>query len=70
MTNETAEEARYALCVNNDGYPVSLERMKLYQVLPYGEPELGLIRVVDESGEDYLYPASRFVSQRLLDEEK
>lgn len=54
-------ELRYAVCVNNEGYPTSLELLKLYQVLPDGEPELGLLRVVDESGDSYLYPESRFV---------
>jgi hypothetical protein len=61
MTTEAAKETQYVLCVNNDGYPVSLERMKLYQVLPDERSERGLLRVIDESGEDYLYPASRFV---------
>jgi hypothetical protein len=51
-----------ALCVRNDEYEVSLELRKLYTSLPdrLGEKH-GLIRVVDESGEDYLYPADYFV---------
>ena len=53
---------RFALCVKNDGYPASLEVKKVYAVLGdvNGESE-GLLRVVDESGEDYLYPADYFV---------
>jgi len=48
---------RFALCVSNEGYPASLEAGKLYQVLPDSEvEELGHVRVIDESGEDYLYP--------------
>lgn len=63
MTEPTGEntELRYMVCVNNEGYPTSLELLKLYQVLPDGEPELGLVRVVDESGDSYLYPESRFM---------
>lgn len=53
--------ARFALCVSNEGYPASLEPRKLYQVLPDDEAEaLDHIRVIDESGEDYLYPRRLF----------
>lgn len=45
-------------CLNNDGYPVSLEKGKIYEMLPGGRRDL--IRVIDESGEDYLYPKERF----------
>jgi hypothetical protein len=48
------------LCLNNDGYPVSLEKGKIYEMLPEGRPERDLIRVIDESGEDYLYARERF----------
>lgn len=53
---------RFAVCVNNSDYPVSLELHKIYRVLP--DPDAaadGDLRVVDESGEDYLYPADYFV---------
>jgi len=58
--------AHYAVCVRNDDYPASLELRKLYAVLndPFAD-EHGLIRVVDESGEDYLYPDSYFVRVQL-----
>lgn len=49
------------VCINNEGYPASLEPRKLYERLPDAEAERdGLIRVIDESGEDYLYPKARF----------
>src|SRR5204862_8066115 len=51
----------FAVCINNKGYPASLEAGKLYKVVPDTEAEKhGLIRVIDESGEDYGYSAERF----------
>lgn len=55
-------EPRSAVCVHNDGYEASLERNKIYAILPDEEAERdGDLRVVDESGEDYLFAADRFV---------
>ncbi len=52
----------FAVCINNAEYPASLERHKIYQVLPDEDAARdGDMRVIDESGEDYLYPASCFV---------
>ena len=52
----------FVLCIDNRDYPVCLEPRKVYQVLKDTEAEShGLLRVIDESGEDYLYPASYFV---------
>lgn len=49
------------LCLRNDGYEVSLERRKIYRVIADRTANAhGLLRVVDESGEDYLYPAGFF----------
>jgi hypothetical protein len=57
---------RLVICVENSGYEVSLERRKIYVALPDSRAEkIGLIRVVDESGEDYLYPAESFVALTL-----
>ena len=57
--------ARFALCIRTDG-AVDLERRKVYQVMPdRAASRDGYIRVVDESGEDYLYPAAYFVPVRL-----
>ncbi len=56
----------FVLCLRNTGYEVSLEPRKLYQVLPDREASShGQIRVVDESGEDYLYPKNLFLSIKL-----
>lgn len=51
----------FALCLDNEGYEASLELRKLYPVLP-PEPNdpVGYLRVIDESGEDYLYIAAAF----------
>jgi len=57
---------QFAVCLRNDGYEVSLERRKIYQVLPDSEASKHRqIRVVDESGEDYLYPQSFFAPIEL-----
>jgi hypothetical protein len=54
------------LCLRNDGYEVSLERRKIYQVIPDRDAKAhGQLRVVDESGEDYLYPAELFAPVSL-----
>jgi hypothetical protein len=53
---------RFAVCVDNTEYPASLELHKICRVLPDDEAEsVGDLRVVDESGEDYLYPADYFI---------
>lgn len=53
---------RFALCIRCDGYEASLEPRKVYLVLPdEAAAAESLLRVVDESGEDYLYPAELFV---------
>jgi hypothetical protein len=52
----------FVVCVNNAGYEVSLEPRKLYQLLP--DPEAAKhhqVRIIDESGDDYLYPEVLFV---------
>ena len=54
------------VCINNEGYPVSLERRKLYVTMPDAEAtKRGQLRVIDESGEDYLYPQEFFVAVEL-----
>lgn len=51
----------FAICVDNHNYEVSLEMRKLYEVVADVDAEkYGQIRVIDESGEDYLYPVSAF----------
>jgi hypothetical protein len=54
------------VCVGNEGYSASLERRKIYVALrdPAAE-KLGLVRIIDESGDDYLYPKANFRSIAL-----
>ena len=53
---------RFAICVDNSEYPVSLELHKVYRVLPDKDAESdGDLRIIDESGEDYLYPVDFFM---------
>ncbi len=55
------EIIHFALCLNNDGYPASLEVGKLYRVIEDEQATAeSLIRVVDESGEDYAFVSNRF----------
>jgi len=57
-----ATHPRFAVCIKNSGYPASLEVRKLYEVLHDPDAEVdGMIRVIDESGEDYLFPEEMFV---------
>lgn len=57
---------KFVICVENEGYLASLEKRKLYEVIPDAEGErLGQIRVRDESGEDYLYPKELFIAVEL-----
>ena len=60
--------ARFAVCVRNAGNEASLELRKLYEIVADPDAELdGMLRVIDESGEDYLFPASFFVLAPLPD---
>ncbi len=55
-------KARFAVCVDNAGYPASLEVHKIYRVISDQDAERdGDLRIIDESGEDYLYPGKHFV---------
>jgi hypothetical protein len=62
------QKHNFVICIENSDYPASLEKRKIYEVLPDDEAaEMGQIRIIDESGEDYLYPASYFVEANLPD---
>ena len=63
---KSEETKQFALCLNNNDYPASLEVGKLYRVIE-DEQALseGYLRVVDESGEDYAFAASRFYLVQL-----
>jgi hypothetical protein len=66
MATQPETKAEFVVCIRNDGYPASLEIHKIYRVLPDHEAAAdGDLRVIDESGEDYLYPASYFAAIRL-----
>ena len=53
--------SKFVICIKNDDYPASLEVRKLYSRIPDSDAEShGQIRIVDESGEDYLYPEEYF----------
>jgi hypothetical protein len=55
-------DLKFVVCIKNDGYAASLELRKVYQVVPdQAVAKLHQIRVIDESGEDYLYPENYFV---------
>ena len=60
------EEMKYVVCINNDGYEAALEKRKIYLVnsevtnLP-----TGLISVIDESGEDYIYDEGKFAAIQI-----
>lgn len=63
MAMAQKKAARWVLCAKNKGYPASLEIRKVYKALPDTDAEAhGFVRVIDESGEDYLYPSSFFVT--------
>src|SRR5947209_7405944 len=58
--------ARFVLCVGNKRYPASLELRKVYRLLPDDRAtKHRQVRVIDESGEDYLYPEEYFVPIKL-----
>ncbi len=62
----TESRPSYLLCVKNDGYSASLDLRKIYQALPDATAaQRQYVRVIDESGEDYLYPAKWFVAVDL-----
>ena len=60
---------KFVICVENNGYEASLEQRKLYEVLPDVEAaKHDQLRVIDESGEDYLFPKRMFMEIALADE--
>ena len=60
ISKETSHE--FVVCINNSDYPASLELHKIYHVIPDEDAGVeGDIRIIDESGEDYLYSAAYFV---------
>ena len=61
-----AKSRQFVLCVKNDSFPASLEVRKVYRAVPDTVASAkGFVRVVDESGEDYLFPADHFIAVDL-----
>ena len=61
MKIESSPTNKFAVCLNNEGYEASLEVGKIYRVIPDETTEINsLIRVIDESGEDYAFSVNRF----------
>ena len=55
-------DTQFAVCISNKGYAASLEVRKIYRLIPdKAGAKHGLVRVVDEMGEDYLYPEEHFI---------
>ena len=66
MNKKVAYSCQFVVCVKNAGYAVSLEKRKIYVALPDPAAEKHKqIRIIDESGEDYLYPKNFFVAIAL-----
>lgn len=64
-------ERRFVLCIDNKGYEASLIPRKIYEVIPDEQAEQDdFVRLIDESGEDYLYHKSHFVFIELPEEVK
>lgn len=64
MVNQ--EISSYVLCIDDGGYPESLEVRKIYPVLPDDKAaQRDYVRIIDETGEDYLYPMKYFVALNL-----
>jgi len=62
----TKSTSRFVICVDNSEYPASLELHKIYRVIPDKDAQAdGDLRVIDESGEDYLFPANYFLPIQL-----
>ena len=62
MSHKADPDQQLVICIRNDQYPASLEVRKVYQALPdLVAAEHHLVRIIDESGEDYLYPDDYFM---------
>lgn len=64
----STDDHNFVVCTNNDGYPAALEVRKLYERLDDPDAQShGMIRIVDESGESYIYPEKNFLPIELPD---
>jgi hypothetical protein len=63
------KQSKFVICIDNSDYPASLETRKIYEAIPDSDAaQIGQIRVVDESGEDYLFPEACFIDANLSKE--
>jgi len=60
-----SRRASYVICVKNEGFPESLQLRKVYRRLPETAADRGWWRIIDEEGEDYLYPPDYFIPVTL-----
>ncbi len=71
LNDKNINEQPFAICLCNEGYPASLDVRKIYQILPDAEAaKHHQLRVIDESGEDYLYPDDYFAFVNLPENAK
>lgn len=62
METKNNGSSKFVVCIKNQGYQVSLELYKIYRIIPDEDARVdGDLRVVDEGGEDYLYPSEYFI---------
>jgi hypothetical protein len=62
MKKRNNASRQYVICIDNSGHPVALDLHKIYEIMPDERAaEDDCLRVIDESGEDYLYASERFV---------
>lgn len=66
----TSRATNLVICVDNAGYELDLQPWHVYEVLPDGNLEAEDLRVVDDTGEDYIYPARYFVSAEEMDKSR
>ena len=62
-------ESKFVICIDNSDYPASLGKRKIYESAADSDAERhGQLRIIDESGDDYLYPTECFVEANLSDD--
>ncbi len=62
-------KSKFVICIDNSDFPASLEKRKIYESVADSVAEKhGQIRIIDESGDDYLYPTECFVEVNLSDD--
>ena len=66
MKRKNPVAPHFVVCLKNTGYPASLELHKIYRIVPDKQAgQTNDVRVIDESGDDYLYPASWFAEIKV-----